>query len=238
MGRMDDDTLAAWYPRPDRPWLRLNAVTSVDGAGVVAGRSTALTDPADQQVLELLRAQCDVLLLGAGTVRAEGYAPPLVAPPRQRWRARRGRPAHPTLAVVSGRLALDPRHPVFAEAPTRPLVLTCAAAPADRREALAAVARVLVIGDRAVDLPAAVAALRGLGFEQVLCEGGPQVCGGLIAADLVDEVCLTVSPVLAGGAAGRITTGPEVPALRRLRLRRSWHAGDMLFLRYVRPDSG
>ena len=111
--------------------------------------------------------------------------------------------------------------------------MTHAASPADRRAALADVADVLVCGDEAVDPRAMVAALAEAGLPQVLCEGGPHLFGSLTEADLVDELCLSLSPLLVAGGAGRIVRGaPEVE--RRMRLVHAIPAGDLLLLRYAR----
>jgi riboflavin biosynthesis pyrimidine reductase len=137
------------------------------------------------------------------------------------------------MVVVSSSLDLDPAQAVFADAPVRPLVVTHAAAPADRRAAIGAVADVLTVGAETVDLAAMVAALQARGATQVLSEGGPRLFGTLTAADLVDEVCLTVSPLLAGAGAGRITAGPHSPP-RAMTLRHVLSADGALMLRYAR----
>jgi riboflavin biosynthesis pyrimidine reductase len=112
-------------------------------------------------------------------------------------------------------------------------VLTCSGAPADRRAALEPVADVIAVGDATVDVRAAVAALRERGLGQLLCEGGPHLFGALTAADLVDELCLTLSPLLAGPGAGRITAG-SASSVRRMALRSVLTADGMLLLRYAR----
>ena len=230
---LDDQALAECYAPPPPPWLRVNFVSSVDGAVEVGGRSAGLSSPPDQRILHLLRTQCDALLIGAGTLRVERYGP-IELPDRDRVRRREhGLAEHPTLVVVSGSLALDPRQPAFVDAPVRPIVLTHAAAPADRRAALAATTEVVVAGEQRVDLAGAVAALHDRGLRQILCEGGPHLFGGLVAADLVDEVCLTVSPVLAGAGPGRIIAG-EPSRLRRLALHDALTADGSLMLRYRR----
>lgn len=232
---LDDDTLAALYPTDPLgpPRLRVNFVTSIDGAVEVAGVTAGLSSPPDQRVMALLRRQCDAILIGAGTLRIEQYGALRLAPDARRWRLDHRLPEHPTLVVVSRSLALDPAQLAFADAPTRPLVLTQGSAPADRRTALAGTADVVDVGEDSVDLAAAVTLLRHRGYGQLLSEGGPHLLGGLTAADLVDEVCLTVSPVLAGPGAGRITAGATSP-LRRMSLQHVLAAGDMLLLRYQR----
>ncbi|WP_448071545.1 pyrimidine reductase family protein [Georgenia yuyongxinii] len=232
---LDTEELVLRYAVPDRevPHLRVNFITSLDGAATHEGLSGGLNNPDDKQVFDTLRMLSDVVLLGAGTLRQEGYGALTLEPAAARWRTARRLPAHPTLAIVSARLDLDPQSPVFTRAPARPLVLTHAGAPPWRRRALAAVADVVVCGGEAVDPARAVAELTRRGLGQVLCEGGPHLLGTLIAADLVDELCLTLSPVLEGGRAGRITAG-GAQATRAMRLAHVLTAGDMLMLRYLR----
>jgi riboflavin biosynthesis pyrimidine reductase len=203
---LDDAGLIELY-RPSGPVLRVNFVTSVDGAVEVEGYSEGLQTPADQRVFQLLRMFADGLLVGAGTLRHEGYGAIRLDAKRRAWRAEHGLDPYPRLVVVSHRLDLEPTNPALREAPRRPAILTTADSPADRRAALSAVADVLVHGEREVDLAAGLARLRAGGMTHVLCEGGPHLFGALTAADLVDEVCLTVSPMLAGPGAGRITAG-------------------------------
>ena len=229
---LDDAALTALY-EPTGPGLRVNFVTSVDGAVEVEGLSKGLQNPADNRVFTLLRQFPDALLVGAGTLRQEGYGPVRLDGSRRAWRTGRGLDPYPRLVVASRRLDLDPTHLALAEAPVRPVILTCAAAPPDLRRSLATVADVLVYGDDEVDLGAAVAGLQARGMARLLSEGGPHLMGSLTAADLVDEVCLTVSPLLAGPGAGRITAGPP-SELRDLTIAHILYAEDAMLLRYVR----
>ncbi len=137
--------------------------------------------------------------------------------------------------VVSGRLDLAPTQRALAEAPVRPIILTCRTAPPDRVTALAGVADVLAVGDDRVDLAAGLEELRRRGLTQLLSEGGPHLFGALTAADLVDEVCLTVSPLLAGPGAGRITAGIPSPP-RGMRLAHALEEDGTLLLRYTRVN--
>ena len=229
------DELLEAYAIADRdvPAVRMNFVTSLDGAVTLEGRSGGLGDEHDRLAMQVLRTLADVVLVGAGTVRVEGYGGLQVDEADVAWRRSRGLPSQPRLAVVSSRLDLGPEHAVFSRAVERPIVVTREAAPADRRAALAEVADVLVCGDDTVDLAAMVAALAGLGLRQVLCEGGPHLFGSLVESDLVDELCLSLSPLLVAGGAGRIVRGaPEVA--QRMRLVHAIPAGDLLLLRYAR----
>lgn len=231
----DDAELLARYTVADRGprHVRVNFIASIDGAVTHGGLSGPLNDAADKQVFDVLRRLSDVVLLGAGTLRQEGYGGLRLDPADVAWREARGLAPHPVLAVVSARLDLDPAAAPFADAPVRPVVLTRAASPEGRRRELGEVADVVVAGTDRVDLAAALDALAGRGLTQVLCEGGPHLFGGLVAADLVDEMCLTVSPVLEGGDAGRATTG-SAQATRPMRLAHAITAGDMVMLRYLR----
>jgi riboflavin-specific deaminase-like protein len=232
----DDDLLAAYATDPGRPWLRVNFVTTVDGAvSGPQGYSEEIPDPADKRVFGLLRMTCDALMVGAGTLRHEGYGAMRLGERREDWRQAHGLPENPLLVIVSGSGNLDPESSVFTEAPVRPVVITTASAPPERRAALATVAHVLAFGDTLVDLPGALEVLRRMGFAQVLCEGGPHLLASLTAADLVDEMCLTVTPMLVGPGPGRITAGVVSPVPRTLRLRHALAADDLLLLRYTRP---
>jgi riboflavin-specific deaminase-like protein len=232
---VDRDELLEAYAVAERatPRVRMNFVMSLDGAVTLEGRSGGLGDESDRLAMQVLRSLADVVLVGAGTVRVEGYGGLRVDEADAAWRRARGLDPQPRVAVVSSRLDLSPGHPFFARAAVRPIVVTRSSAPTDRRAALAEVADVLVCGDDAVDLQAMIEALGGLGLPQVLCEGGPHLFGSLIEADLVDELCLSLSPMLVAGGAGRIVRGaPEVQ--RRMRLVHAIPAGDLLLLRYAR----
>ena len=235
------DQLRAAYAFDERstPRVRMNFVASIDGAVTVDGHSGGLGGESDRALMQVLRALSDVVLVGAGTVLAEGYGGVRLRHVDASWRESRGLSAQPRLAVVSRELSIAAEHPFFADAAVRPLVITCAAAPAEQLAALAGVAEVLVCGDESVDLAAMLAALAARGLPQVLCEGGPHVFGALAAAGLVDEVCLTLSPTLIGGDAGRIVRGaPEMAREMRLVHAISDDEG-FVFLRYAaaRPAS-
>ncbi len=232
---LTDEALTALYAPRDRavPRVRANFVTSLDGAVTVDNASAGLSSEGDKRVFGLLRMLCDALLVGAGTVRDEGYHAVRLDETRRAWRRANGLAEYPVPAIVSGRLDLDPASDLFANAPVRPVVLTVAAAPADRRAALARVADVIDCGEARFDAQTAISVLVDRGLPQVLCEGGPHLFGELTAADLVDELCLTLAPLLTGPGAGRITAGPP-SAPHRLPLRHVLDDGGFLLLRYAR----
>jgi riboflavin biosynthesis pyrimidine reductase len=229
------DSIVDWYPRADRPTLRVNFVSSLDGAVTVDGFSAGLSGPGDKLIFGALRMVCDALVVAAGTIRAERYDALRLDAARRDWRRGNGLAEYPLMVVVSRSLDLDPAQEIFSDAPIRPIVITSAAAPADRRAALAGVAEILTAGEHEVDLAAAFAQLRARGATQLLSEGGPHLLGAMIAADLVDDLCLTVSPLLTGGTAGRIAAGPPGPP-RSMSLRHVLAEDDMLFLRYARTS--
>lgn len=232
-GPLGRDALVTLYPRNPDPTVRVNFVAALDGAATVDGKSGALGGPGDKQIFDVLRMLCDVLVVAAGTVRNENYDALRLDAEGRDWRRAHGLAEFPLMAVVSGSLDLDLDQLVFADAPVRPVVITHERADADRRAAVAGVADVVATGDGEVDLGRALAELRGRGAGQVLCEGGPRLFGAMVAADLVDELCLTMSPLLTGGAAGRIAVGPAGPG-RPMTLRHVLAEDDMLFLRYAR----
>jgi riboflavin biosynthesis pyrimidine reductase len=226
------DALADLYGRPGPANLRVNFVTSIDGAVTLDGYSAGLSGEPDKRVFGVLRMLGDALLVGAGTLRHEGYGGLRLGDRHRAWRREHGLAEHPTLVVVSGALRLDPASPAFTEAPVRPVVLTHEQA--DAPDGLTDVADVLRYGTDVVDLGAGLAELHRRGLRQVLCEGGPVLFGTLTAAGLVDEVCLTVAPMLIGPGAARITAGlPSAP--RDMELRHVLAAGDgTLILRHTR----
>lgn len=203
----DVDCYDAYRPAdPHGAWLRLNMVATVDGAATDPhGRSGSLGGEGDAEVFRTLRALADGILVGAGTVRVEGYGPHRVRADLAARRRADGRHAPAAFVVASRSLDLDLAAPLFTEAVTPTVVLTCGAAPAARRRAAGERAHVVVAGDDAIDLAAGIEKLRAeYGLAHLLCEGGPSLNEELFAADVVDELCLTVAPQLVGGPGPRI----------------------------------
>ncbi len=218
---------------PDRPWVAVNMVASVDGAVTVEGRSGGLSGAGDKAIFFALRGVADVVLVGAGTVRAENYGPPRTSPDDQAARVARGQAPFPTIAMVSGRLDLDPSARVFVDSPTRPIVLTTTTSDAGRRAALEPVADVIVAGDAHVDPDLALARLHERDAKVVICEGGPTLNGALLASGVVDELCLTVAPVLVSGDDPRMAHGPTVHPPDALELDRALLDDGFVFFRYL-----
>jgi riboflavin biosynthesis pyrimidine reductase len=231
----DDVSLQAAYAYPHSPWLRCNMIASADGAAWLDGRAGGLGNRADRRLLSLLRGLADVVIAGAETVRVEGYGP--VRPGRLWGDVRAGRAPVPPLAVVTRRLDVDFEAPLFTEAQLPTIVITCESAPEDRLRLARKHADVILAGTDLVDLGAAVDMLADRGHTRLLTEGGPRLLGQLAAADRIDELCLTVSPILVAGDAARIVNDAPLSVARPLRLAHVLEDEGFLFTRYVREQA-
>lgn len=210
----------------------LNVIASVDGSTSVGGVSGPLGSAADKLVFSALRAVADVVVAGASTVKAENYRPPRTSEAQQQRRVARGQRAKPRIAVVTASLSVPLDAELFSDPTERPLVITTDDAAPDRLSAVSEVADVIRAGsDGAVDLGAALESLADLG-RVVLCEGGSTLNGHLLAADLVDEVNLSVAAVMAGGRGPRLAAGGD-EVVRQLALAHLWEAEGMLLTRYL-----
>ncbi|MFG2139785.1 pyrimidine reductase family protein [Streptomyces sp. NPDC048650] len=240
---LDELADAYAYPATDDParvgragWLRANMVSSLDGAAHHEGRSQPLSGAADMRIFGVLRGLADAVVAGAETVRQEGYRP---ARAREAFAARRaaaGQGPAPAIAVVTAGLGLDFTLPLFTSPLVPTLVLTGAGAPADRvKEARAAGAEVLFAGEGLGVDPARVAGvLAERGHTRLLTEGGPSLLGQFAAAGALDEMCLSLAPVVAVGGAPRIMNGPAVPVPERFALASVLEEAGFLFTRYRR----
>jgi riboflavin biosynthesis pyrimidine reductase len=225
------------YAYPEGRWVRANMIASVDGAIMVDGRSGGLSGAADRLVFRVLRSLADVIVVGAGTARAERYRQ--AQPSELYQQLRTGRPQAPPIAVLTRRMDLDLTSSLFADVGrARTIVITTDQAPQERLQAAARVADVVVAGAAEVGAATVINVLEQRGWRRILVEGGPILLGELAAADLVDELCLTISPVLEGGyATERVTSSPDVDApakLAGLRLASVLEDEGFLLTRYVR----
>ncbi|WP_282700345.1 pyrimidine reductase family protein [Streptomyces sp. CC219B] len=224
------------YPDPDVPWLRANMVSTLDGAAQYDGRSQPISNATDMRIFGTLRALADVVVVGAETVRQEGYRPARARAEFAAAREAAGQPPAPAIAVVSASLELDFSLPLFTS-PLVPTVILTGAAAAPERVAAAekAGARVVFAGDGVgVEPDRAVRALADLGHHRLLTEGGPRLLGQFVAAGVLDELCLTLSPMLTAGDAQRIADGPPVAAPRSFALVSLLEEEGFLFGRYRR----
>jgi riboflavin-specific deaminase-like protein len=240
-GALGDDEIAAIYTYPNlvrtQPWVRVNFVTSLDGAVSIDGRAGELSGPADQHMFRLLRALADVILVGAGTVRIEGYGQThRDVAEHSSFRREHGLAPVPPIAVVTRFADLDPDLDVFTRNVVAPIIMTSRAAPKERLAVLAAAgADVVIMGDYDVPLARVVTELSRRGLRRVLCEGGPQLFSSLLAADAVDELCLTLAPLLVSGDASRLSAGSlPLTAPASMSLASVLLSHDALLLRYRR----
>ncbi len=216
--------------------LMLNMVSTADGRATLAGRSGAISSRADRALFHGLRMAVDAVLVGAGTVRSERYGRMIADRSQRDERRARGLPEEPLACIVSGRLDLGVDVGLLAEPGARVAIVTSSAA--SLPGCAASVEYVRAGAGGALDLAAALRELRDrFDVHTVLCEGGPHLGYQLLAAGLLDELFLTVSPTLAGGeAAGgealRILAGGELEPPAALQLRSVLESGSFLFLRY------
>jgi riboflavin biosynthesis pyrimidine reductase len=236
MSAVDDIAeLQRFYSDPP-DGVRANMIFSIDGAASMHGRAGPLSGPLDQQLLRALRGYADVVLVGAGTARAENYGPVrLTDAQRSQRRERWAHAEPPPIAVVSqsGKL---PRS-LFAEPAQRPMVITCSTAAAGMRFGSEARADVVIAGEDGVDMGAAITALNSRGMHRILCEGGPTLLDELVVGDLIDEMCVTIAPKLAGtGQSATSAALPQLPAAKKLSLHHVLTHQGYLFLKYSRDD--
>lgn len=211
---LDDTELPELYAYPadlDRTWVRANFITSVDGGATADGTSGTLAGSGDRFIFNLLRELADVVVVGAGTVRIEGYSGAQMGVAKRQRRQARGQSEVPQLAIVTKSGRLDRDMGVFTRTEVPPLVLTCTAAADETRRLLADLAEVIDCSGRDpnnVDEAALLANLQARGQRRILTEGGPTLLGSFVERNMLDELCLTIAPYLVGGMARRIATGP------------------------------
>ncbi len=223
--------LAPFYDDPP-DGVRVNMIFSADGAAAFGGRAGPLSCPTDQRLLKILRGLADVVLVGAGTARAENYGPVILGDAARTRRHHEGRPKPPPIAVVSRSGELPAR--LFSDPAQPPILVTCARTaarygPDDDRQ------HVMVAGEDAVDVAHAVAMLREQGMHRILCEGGPTLLDELVEADAVTEICVTLAPKLAASQpVGHRLHPARLPAPVTMSLEHALVCDGYLFLRYRR----
>ncbi len=210
---IDDGRLSDFYTYPDdlqTCWVRANMIASLDGGATAAGKAGGLAGAGDRSMFALMRHSADVILVGAATVRVENYSGAQVPLAQRHARQRRGQAEVPPIAVVTRSGDLDPDALFFTRTEVSPLILTCADSFEETRQRLGAVAEVLNASGpdtSAVDGATALKLFAERRLFRVLTEGGPLLLSQLIEDDLLDELCLTVAPILVGGLGRRIAAG-------------------------------
>jgi riboflavin biosynthesis pyrimidine reductase len=235
-GELSDDDLVELYAYPaEWAWLRANFVATLDGAAQGEDhRSGSISTGSDQKVFALLRTLCDLIIVGAGTTRAEGYQPVRSNEVDGALRSQLGLTPVPALAVVSQSLRIDPVLLAGEEAPT--IVVTTQAAYDVHANELTGIPVIVASTDEdphRVDLGRAVEGLVAAGYQRLLCEGGPTLMRDLVASGRLDELCLTMSSQLVGGDPLRILDGAALDRPVRMQLRHLLAADGDLLCRYT-----
>jgi riboflavin biosynthesis pyrimidine reductase len=210
---VDSAELAKLYAYPadlDRCWVRGNMIASLDGGATVEGRAGGLGGSGDRALFAVMREAADVILVGAGTVRAENYSGAQLTVACRQLRQRRRQSEVPPIAVASASGALEPESRLFTRSETPPLIFTTTVSFAATRDRLHGRAEVLDASTSdpiVVDLTAVLAELGRRGLHRVLCEGGPTLLGDIVGQGLLDELGLTIAPMVLAGTAPRIVVG-------------------------------
>lgn len=228
--------LASFYADPPAG-VRANMIFSADGAAAFGGRAGPLSGAVDQQLLGVLRGFADVVLVGAGTARAENYGPVRLTEAQQAERHAEGHPDPPPVAVVTrtgdlpARLFSDPYQP--------PILVTTERTAPTHDEPADRLSRVFAAGQDSVDLVRAVRLLSAAGMPRILCEGGPTLLDELVETGAVDEICVTLSPKLAASQPVRSGGPPSLLAVPvGMRLDHALVHEDFVFLKYSRTSGG
>jgi riboflavin-specific deaminase-like protein len=213
-----------------RPWVLVNFISSADGGTAIEGKSSSLGDPDDKAVFQALRAVPDVILVGAGTVEAEDYQPVTLDEQRRERRLAAGLTEVPVLAIVSGRLSFNTEARVFSDPEHQPMVITGPRADPVKLAMLGDSADVVILEEVT---PAAILA-RLSAAKIILCEGGPTLVGQFVAERMVDELDLTIAPLMIGGRSARIAHGETAEPPVEMRLDRQLIGDRSLFMRYLK----
>lgn len=239
---LEDDELYGLYGYPDasrprRCLVRGNAIASLDGGATTAGTSGGLGGAGDRWLFAVQRELADVIVVGAGTARAEAYGGARMSVAQRRRRQSRGQGEVPPIALVTRTASLEHDLPVLNGSEVTPLVLTCSLSAGPARARLGTAAEVVDCSGSdpgRVDLAVLLDRLAERGLPRVLTEGGPSLMGAFIAAGLLDELCLTTAPLLVGGTSVRIASGPGevLAAMRRTHVLTDDEG--YLYSRYVR----
>lgn len=239
----DDDTrLAPFYSYPadlDRCWVRANMIASLDGGATDDGTSGGLAGPGDRALFNRMRQEADVILVGAGTVRIENYSGAQMSLAQRMDRQSRGQAEVPPIAVITHGADFEHDAKLFTRTEVPPLILTSRETVDDAQHRFGASADVIDASGRhtdRVDPVRVIEILKARGLHRVHTEGGPSLISLLVELDLLDELCLTIAPILVGGQARRIATGSGEAHTRMRRSHLLTDGEGYLYTRYVRAD--
>jgi riboflavin biosynthesis pyrimidine reductase len=238
----DDARLIDLYDYPEglqSCWVRGNMIASLDGGATDDGKAGGLAGAGDRAVFSLMRHAADVIVVGAATVRIENYSGAQLPVAARQERQRRGQAEVPPIAVITRSGNLDPSARLFTRTEVPPLILTTSRFSDDTRRRLGSVAEVIDASGPepdSVDAATVLKILADRGLYRVLTEGGPLFLGTLIENDLLDELCLTVAPILVGGGAKRIVTGLGNVHTKMRRTHLLTDVDGYLYSRYVRAQ--
>lgn len=238
---VDDERLYQLYAYPEshHSLVRGNAISSLDGGATTDGTSGGLGGAGDRRLFAVQRELADVIVVGAGTARAENYGGARMTAPQRQRRQRRGQSEVPPIALVTRSGVVEHDLPVLTLSEVPPLVLTCAGNAGNARARLGSAAQVIECSGadpNSVDLAVALTRLAERGLRRVLNEGGPTLLGAFVEADLLDEMCLTSAPMVVGGGAVRITGGAANVLIRMRRAHVIADADGYLYTRYIRAN--
>ena len=237
---VDDGRLAALYAYPDdltSCWVRGNMIASLDGGATDDGKAGGLAGAGDRAVFSLMRHAADVILVGAATVRVENYSGAQLSVAARQERQHRGQAEVPPIAVVTRSGNLDPSARLFTRTEVPPLILTTSRFHDDADRRLGSLAEVIDASGPepdSVDSATVLKILADRGLYRVLTEGGPLLLGTLIEEGLLDELCLTVAPILVGGGSKRIVTGMGKVHTTMRRTHALTDTDGYLYTRYVK----
>jgi riboflavin biosynthesis pyrimidine reductase len=242
VGEVDDGELTDFYAYPDdlqSCWVRGNMIASLDGGATDDGKAGGLAGPGDRAVFSLMRHAADVILVGASTVRIENYSGAQLPVAAREARQSRGQAEVPPIAVVTRSGNIDPNALLFTRTEVPPLILTTSRSHDDTRRRLGSVAEVIDASGAepdSVDSATVLKILADRGLYRVLTEGGPLLLGTLIEDGVLDELCLTVAPLLVGGGSKRIVTGLGNVHTKMRRTHLLTDVDGYLYGRYVKAE--
>ncbi|WP_022869831.1 pyrimidine reductase family protein [Yaniella halotolerans] len=220
-------------------WVTGHMVAGLDGTAAIDGKVGALSTEVDQKLFRQMRQIADVVLVGAETVRKEGYGLVRLSDEAKAQREAEGKPPTPPVAVVTGSLNLNWNLKLFKAAPEHAptMIITSAAADPDKLAEAKKHATVVIAGEERVEPAAALQALAERGHEVVLCEGGPTLLGEFVAAERLDELCLSIAPVM-GGDNLPVGIMPDGGGVHHFELKSVKGEEHTLFLRYEVAKEG